>query len=73
MGLELFNPMKKLSVDWHVIRNKSLLLSFGKKNKIPISDSKINKINKKFDVVAAHQVLEHVEKPDEFVKMIKKF
>ena len=66
-----YNPMKKLSVDWHGLEINPFWLSFGKKNKIPISDSKINKINKKFDVVAAHQVLEHVEKPDEFVKMIK--
>ena len=66
-----YNPMKKLSIDWHGLEINPFWLSFGKKNNIPISDLKINKIKKKFDVVTAHQVLEHVEKPDEFVKMIK--
>jgi SAM-dependent methyltransferase len=44
---------------------------FGEKNEVPISNQSLNSIQNKFDVVTAHQVIEHVEDPITFMKNIK--
>ena len=41
-----------------------------KKNKIPILESEFKEIEEKFDIITAHQVLEHVENPITFINQI---
>lgn len=64
-------PMKKLKVDWKGIEINPLWIDFGKQNKLPISNEKISDIKTKFDVVCAHQVIEHVEDPITFLDEIR--
>ena len=40
------------------------------KNKIPILEKNLNEIKEKFDIITAHQVLEHVENPMKFMSQV---
>ena len=66
-----YKPMKEQSIDWSGIEINPFWVRFAKKNNIPVSNKKMIKINEKFDVVTAHQVLEHIEKPNFFLEEIK--
>ena len=66
-----YDPYKKLNVNWTGIEVNPFWTNFGRKNKIPILNKKINEFEKNsFDVVTAHQVLEHVENPVKFLNQI---
>ena len=67
-----FEPINNLSIEWSGIEVNPHWIKFGKKNNIPILNKKIYEIDKKFDVITAHQVLEHVEYPTLFLKNIVK-
>ena len=52
---------------------KSILSGLNlEKNKIPISNEEISNLSDKYDVINAHQVLEHIENPNLFLSKIKK-
>ena len=67
-----YEPYKNLSIKWKGIEVSNHWIDFGKKNNIPIEKIDIGKINKSFDVITAHQVLEHVENPNKFLSKIIK-
>ena len=64
-------PWKKLNVDWLGTDINPFWSEFGHKNEVPISNQPIDLIENKFDVITAHQVIEHVEDPLKFMKAIK--
>lgn len=66
-----YKPWVKLNVDWTGVDINPFWKKFGKENGVPISSNSIDSINNKFDVVMAHQVIEHIENPIEFMKNIK--
>ena len=65
-----YKPWKDLNTQWTGIDINPYWKKFGKKNKIPISNTPFNTITARFDVVTAHQVIEHVESPLKFMKNI---
>ncbi len=67
-----YEPYKSLSIKWKGLEVNPFWVDFGKKNNIPIFNEEIDKLNEKFDVVTAHQVLEHVGEPLIFIKKIYK-
>ena len=64
-------PMKKINIDWRGIEINPFWIDFGKKNNLPISNENIQDIKTKFDVVCAHQVIEHIEDPVIFLENIR--
>ena len=66
-----YKPWNQLNVDWFGTDINSFWKKFGEKNGVPISNQSIDSIKDKFDVVMAHQVIEHVEDPLTFMKIIK--
>ncbi len=66
-----YKPWIELNVDWTGIDINPYWKKFGQENGVPVSNKSIYSIEKKFDVVMAHQVIEHVENPIEFIKNIK--
>ena len=67
-----FKPWKELNVDWVGIDINPYWKEFGAQNKVPISNVSTDFLSEKYDVIMAHQVIEHVEKPILFMKSIKK-
>ena len=65
-----FEQAKNKSIKWEGLEINPFWIDFGKNNQIPISNKKINRLNKKYDLITAHQVLEHVEEPRLFLKSI---
>ena len=66
-----YKPWNQLNVDWFGTDINPFWKKFGQKNGVPISNQSIDSIKDKFDVVMAHQVIEHVEDPLTFMKIIK--
>tara|TARA_Y100000590_G_scaffold425398_1_gene533344 strand:- start:3152 stop:3868 length:717 start_codon:yes stop_codon:yes gene_type:complete len=66
-----YKPWKDLNVRWTGIDINPYWKEFGENNKVPISNTPLDAITEKFDVVTAHQVIEHVEDPFTFMKKIK--
>ena len=66
-----FDPYNSLSINWQGLEVSPFWIKFGKKNKIPIINDKIENIKRTFDVITAHQVLEHVKEPNEFINNVK--
>jgi len=66
-----YKPWSQLNIEWEGIDINPYWSKFGKENKIPISNQPIDSIAEKFDVITAHQVIEHVNDPVEFMKSIK--
>jgi len=67
-----YKPYQKLNIKWTGIEVSPYWIEFGKKNSLPIHNIDIKKIKKKYDVITAHQVLEHVEDPNKFLNDIYK-
>lgn len=65
-----YEPANNHSIRWKGLEINPFWIDFGNDNEIPISREKINQINEEFDVISAHQVLEHVEDPSIFMKEI---
>jgi SAM-dependent methyltransferase len=65
-----YSPFNKKNIEWDGVDINPYWKLFGEKNNIPISDLPLDQIDKKFDVITAHQVLEHVEDPISFMKSI---
>ena len=65
-----YEPFKNKSIHWDGIDINQYWISFGEKNKIPISNQPLEKIEKKYDIILAYQVLEHVENPIAFMNTI---
>jgi len=66
-----YKSWDEFNVDWAGIDINPFWKRFGEKNKVPISNQSLDSIQNKFDVVTAHQVIEHVEDPITFMKNIK--
>jgi len=66
-----YKPWTELNVNWTGIDINPHWVQFGKKNGVPISNKTMDSINNKFDVITAHQVIEHVEDPIKFMENIK--
>ena len=60
-----------LKIDWMGIDINPYWKKFGENNNIPIYSKSTESISEKFDVIMAHQVIEHVEDPVSFMKSIK--
>lgn len=67
-----YEAYKNLSVNWKGVEINPYWIEFGRNNHVPISKEKLDKINEKFDVITSFQVLEHVERPLEFIKSLKR-
>ena len=67
-----YKPYKDLSINWTGVEVSPFWIEFGKKNKIPILEKSLKEIEEKFDIITAHQVLEHVENPMKFMNQILK-
>lgn len=65
-----YAPYKRRNIYWEGIEINPLWVDFGRDNNVPIFFKKLDEIKKKFDVVMAHQVLEHVEQPKKFINQI---
>lgn len=65
-----YKPWRDLNVDWTGTDINSYWKDFGEKNGVPISNESIDSMINKYDVVLAHQVIEHVEDPIKFMKTI---
>ncbi len=65
-----YKPYKNLSINWTGVEVSPFWIEFGKKNKIPILEKNLNEIKEKFDIITAHQVLEHVENPMKFMNQV---
>ena len=65
-----YEPWKGLNIEWVGIDINPYWKEFGENNKVPISNTPLDAITEKFDVVTAHQVIEHVEDPLTFMKKI---
>jgi len=66
-----YKPWNQLNIEWQGVDINPYWSKFGKQNKIPISNQSIESIVDKFDVITAHQVIEHVQDPIAFMKSIK--
>jgi len=66
-----YKPWDQLNVEWVGTDINPFWSEFGQKNEVPISNQPIDLIENKFDVITAHQVIEHVEDPLKFMKAIK--
>ena len=67
-----YKPYKDLSISWKGVEVSPFWIEFGKKNKIPILEKSLKEIKERFDIITAHQVLEHVENPMQFMNQILK-
>ena len=67
-----YKPYKDLSINWTGAEVSPFWIEFGKKNKIPILEKSLDEIEERFDIITAHQVLEHVENPLKFMNQILK-
>jgi len=67
-----YKPWLKFNIKWEGIDINPYWCKFGEKNNIPISSQPIDSIAEKFDVITAHQVIEHVNDPVAFMKGIKR-
>ena len=65
-----YKPWSRLNVHWTGIEINPYWKTFGEENGIPISIKPIDSLKIKYDVITAHQVLEHVEDPLSFLKSI---
>ncbi|MDP6615159.1 MAG: class I SAM-dependent methyltransferase [Candidatus Marinimicrobia bacterium] len=65
-----YKPYKQESIQWDGIEINSYWKDFGEKNNIPISDKPLELVEKTYDVIMAHQVIEHVEDPLAFMRSI---
>jgi len=65
-----YNPLKESSIEWNGIDINPYWELFGEKNNIPILNKPLDQIEKKYDVILAYQVLEHVESPIPFMENI---
>lgn len=65
-----YKPWRDSHVSWTGIDINPYWREFGEKNKIPITNLPVEKLDKQFDVVLAHQVIEHVEDPISFMQAI---
>ena len=65
-----YKAYNEMSINWTGVEVSPFWIEFGKKNKIPILNQNLNEIKEKFDIVTAHQVLEHVENPITFINQI---
>ena len=65
-----YKPWKDLNVEWTGIDINPYWKEFGEKNSVPVSNKRIEDIKHKYDVVMAHQVIEHVEDPIKFMNSI---
>ena len=66
-----YKPWSQFNIEWEGIDINPYWSKFGEENKIPISNQPIDSITEKFDVITAHQVIEHVNDPVAFMKSIK--
>ena len=66
-----YKSWETLKVNWTGIDINPYWKKFGEDNNIPIFNTSTESISKKFDVIMAHQVIEHVEDPLSFMKNIK--
>tara|TARA_B100001540_G_C15586301_1_gene541873 strand:- start:204 stop:812 length:609 start_codon:yes stop_codon:yes gene_type:complete len=66
-----YKPWSELNVEWKGIEINPYWIKFGEKNGVPVLNKSMDSIEEKFDVVMAHQVIEHVENPVEFMNNIK--
>tara|TARA_B100000686_G_C16617881_1_gene877504 strand:- start:314 stop:1150 length:837 start_codon:yes stop_codon:yes gene_type:complete len=66
-----YNAWKDLNVDWTGVDINPFWKEFGGENGVPVSNDSIDSIQKQFDVIVAHQVIEHVENPLTFMNDIK--
>ena len=66
-----YKSWNQLNVDWIGTDINPLWKQFGQENGVPVSNAPMDSIEEKFDVVMAHQVIEHVEDPITFIKGIK--
>ena len=66
-----YKPWSNLDVKWTGIDINPYWKEFGEKNGVPISNNPIHSLKTKYDVIMAHQVIEHVEDPIIFMKNIK--
>ena len=66
-----YDSYNNISVNWTGIEINPFWIQFGIENNIPIQSTKLSKIKGKFDVIASHQVLEHIENPNKFMDEIK--
>ena len=67
-----YKPWKDLNIHWTGVDINPYWKKFGEENKVPIYNTPLENITDKFDVVTAHQVIEHVEDPLTFMETIKK-
>jgi len=65
-----FKPWQNSNVSWTGIDINPYWQEFGKANHIPITNRNIETLNEQFDVIMAHQVIEHVEDPISFIEAI---
>ena len=66
----LYEPFRNNLIDWQGSEINPHWIEFGEKNNIPIKNYRLDKLDKEFDLVIAHQVLEHVENPLNFINSI---
>ena len=66
-----YQPWTDLNVMWTGIDINPYWKKLGQANGVPVSNAPMDSIEEKFDVVMAHQVIEHVEDPITFIKGIK--
>ncbi len=67
-----FEHYNNLNIKWVGEEINPYWIGFGKENKIPIIQNKTSNFSEKYDIINAHQVLEHVEDPNLFLSGIKK-
>ena len=65
-----FEHWQHSNVSWTGIDINPYWQEFGKANQIPITNQPIEALDQQFDVVMAHQVIEHVEDPISFMEAI---
>lgn len=66
-----YNSWEKLGIKWNGIEVNPYWEEFGVKNRIPITTKSIDSLSGEYDVVVAHQVIEHIEDPISFMNSIK--
>ena len=65
-----YKPWLASSVDWSGVDINPYWKEFGSKNDVPISNESTDVLTEKYDVITAHQVIEHVEDPISFMKSL---
>jgi SAM-dependent methyltransferase len=66
-----YKSWNSLNISWSGIDINPYWKEFGEKNEVPISNESTNSIKEKYDIIMAHQVIEHVEDPISFMKSLK--